>query len=267
MTQIISHRRIRNAAALISAVLFLAALSAAWASPSSAIVNGQPVNDASFAYVGYLVGPYDQCTATLIAPDWALTAGHCVNHEGTVVNASQIQITFNFNRLAKPLHPLGGELRAASQVFYADSGLALVRLDALVTDVQPVQLATPGNQDYLVKSGYDLTAVGWGTINPKGTISSLELRSGLTHVADASTVNPLEYGQIKTGTSKTAPALANSGDSGGPLLSYQNGDVEVGIANQAARFPVYGLYAAYYVPVGDKGVYNWIAGTCGCLDT
>jgi hypothetical protein len=245
--------------AVFSAVLCLGSVSAIWATPSFAIVNGQPVNDASYAYVGYLIGS-DQCTATLIAPDWALTAGHCVS-----VNASQVHITFNFNRLAKPLQPLGGEPRTASQVFSANSGLALVRLDVPVTDVKPVQLATPDDQGYLVKNGYSLTAVGWGTINPKGTISSLELRSGLTHVADTSTINPLEYGQIKTSMSKNAPALANKGDSGGPLLSYQNGDVEVGIANQGAYFPLYGLYAAYYVPVSNTGVYNWISGTCGCL--
>lgn len=238
---------------------------AIWANPSSAIVGGQPVNGTSYAYVGYLTGPYDQCTATLIAPDWALTAGHCVNHNGANVAVSQLHITFNLNRLAKPLQPLGGEPRTASQIFYANSGLALVRLDTPVTDVSPVSLATPENQSYLVKTGYNLTAVGWGTINPKGPISSLELRSGLTYVADSSTVNPLEYGQIKTGTSKDAPAMANKGDSGGPLLSYQNGDVEVGIDNEGAYVPLYGLYADYYVPVGNKGIYSWISGTCGCV--
>jgi len=265
VTRPISRRFLRSAGAVVSAVACLVAVAAARASSSSAIVNGQPVNDASFAYVGYLIGPYDQCTATLIAPDWALTAGHCVGHNGSAVSASEVQITFNFNRLAKPYHPLGGELRTASRIFYANAGLALVNLDAPVTDVAPVQLVTPDDQSYLVKRGYDLTAVGWGAINDKGTIPSLELRSGLTHVADTSTIDPLEYGQIKTDTSKNAPALSDNGDSGGPLLSYQNGDVEVGIANQGARIPIYGLYASYYVPVGNKNVYSWISGTCGCL--
>jgi Trypsin len=241
------------------AALCLGSLSAIWATPSFAIVNGQPVSGTSYAYVGYLVGS-DQCTATLIAPDWALTAGHCVN-----TSASQVHITFNFNRLAKPLQPLGGEPRTAAQVFIANSGLALVRLDVPVTDVQPVQLATPANQSYLVKTGYNLTAVGWGTINAKGTISSLELRSGLTHVADSSTIDPFESGQIKTNMSKAAPAESNKGDSGGPLLSYLNGDVEVGIANQGYYIPHVGLYASYYVPVGNTGVYNWISGACACL--
>jgi hypothetical protein len=216
----------------------LVALAVACA-PAAAVIGGGTVDPMRYPYVAKLLG----CTGTLIAADRVLTAGHC---------AAELEIgdTVGFP---------GGETRHVARLAQdydyfrtlpADStdtrprphDAALVQLDAPITDIAPVRLATradvalyaPGT--LVTTLGYGITFVG--QTEPRGVLHSgvVEIRADGTcrslltpfHAADDYNAAAM---LCTTDPDAQKPFVSGcNGDSGGPLVAAAAGaDLQVGL--------------------------------------
>ena len=243
-------------------------LAAGSVSPAAAIVDGGIANEPNpYPFVGRITyvspGPTGAyCTATLIDPSWALTAGHCLRIDGKDLAADTVRIRFNFTRLDGNYAPLGGEERSGAYLAYASTGMGVVKLDAPITDISPVPLADP-NQSFLWAKGSDVEIVGWGALNLKGTVVSRELRDGWNTIDDD---NVSQLGADSNMIRTTPPvhgglgnAYGSEGDSGAPLLAYKDGFVEIGIYDLNVRWIAGRIYgSSLWDAVGRSTYHDWI---------
>lgn len=164
---------------------------------SFAPIQGGFATDAEPA-VGLLLyedGGY--CTATLIAPNVILTAAHCVQKPLRAFRTNGKDHAIRDKRSAP---------------FYLDlwcpnptNDVAVVRLAQSITDIAPIPFGkAPPN------TGSSCTAIGFGIHNTaSGTVERMRKRQGTSRIKEISN------GSIKV---EYETAVADSGDSGGPLL-------------------------------------------------
>ena len=207
------------------AVAITATSSSIMATPAEAIVGGRVNDTKSLALL--LLGDA-QCSGTVIAPEWVITAKHCVNEgDSTVVIDSK-----NYTPTKAILNP--------------DADVALIRLDRAV-HVTPARLAAsnlhPEEKAY---------AVGWGGGELTGAL-----------MADATVqrrVNnlPAPLTGVTVIESQITKGRIERGDSGGPLFD-EAGDL-AGVQSAAAGPGT----VAFHVPVTEY--LDWIAKNTG-IDT
>ena len=142
------------------------------------------------------------CTATLIAPDLALTAGHCVRRgDGAPMAAPTVRIAFGGAAPARGVAILGPDGGPAADRPPADlaGDLALVRLAAPVAGVAPLRLA-----------GADPGQPPW---------TRVAFRRDAPGVAEAAPCRPVALSSPVIGLD----CAAVSGQSGAPLLVERDG--------------------------------------------
>ena len=102
--------------------------------PASAIVGGSPANPAFFPYFVTVSGrTFSQCSGTVIAARWVLTAAHCVDKDVTDPSLLTISSSAGSSGVTQVIiHPL----------WDGDDGhdLALVELPAALPGTLPIQI-------------------------------------------------------------------------------------------------------------------------------
>ena len=177
--------------------------------PTPRIVNGVPTAD--FAEVG-LVGP--GCTGTLIGCQTVLTAAHCVEGNGTepadpagYTVFFQHAGTFAVNAIAISPSWVRGVVVPGVGGQPGPGDLAVLRLVAPVSGIVPARLASirPPFDTATTIVGFGLTGAASHDFGIKRTGTGRTVDCGQTAFSDSICSEP-------------NPAIACSGDSGGPLF-------------------------------------------------
>lgn len=205
------------------------------------IIDGGNATDAPWA-ARLFVNGQENCSATIIAPTWILTAQHCVAGGGTY--------TFHIGDLDQTR---GEPATGVNIQVHPSADLALVELDHAV-DATYSPLGDPG----AVSVGDTVQVYGWGatcTDRPE-----IECQSQFLKYANVS-VSAIDCSDYRGGTAVCAnrvDGITAGGDSGGPMFaSAPDGSyVQVGVASTSDRqsFTAYGNVTVYR---------DWIAGVAG----
>ena len=197
-------------ASVASAVIGVLALpGAATAAPEDAtpfIIGGGTVSSAPWAAAVFSNGSFT-CSGSVIAPQWVLTARHCVSGTMSV-------------RVGSVYYASGGVTRTVS-ASYTRYDLALLRLSSTVS-TSAVSLASSNPP-----VGSTNTIYGWGMTCYSGCSASTTLKTATVRVTSTNQTDA--YGGRAIG-STAINGNAWRGDSGGPQV--YNG-AQVGVASTA----------------------------------
>lgn len=231
------------------------------------VINGSEAPEGEFPFMAALVPTgqsarqYQYCGATVISPEYVMTAAHCVTGGPQITIAPEyVEVVLGSTSLSSPdLRRLAVKSIVAHPQFNditLENDVALLKL-AEPIDVPPVRLATAQESD-LYEAGRDATVVGWGKTNPLYNIMPDHLRMGAVPMIDDVTceenngrwVEPASMvcaGKLSTSSNITDGVDACNGDSGGPLLVKKDGEwVQVGIVSwgfECASPLTFGVYS------------------------
>ncbi|RZQ59682.1 S1 family peptidase [Amycolatopsis suaedae] len=222
-----------RSAATATIVTALAAV-AALATPAHAIVDGEFTESAPWSARLYQDGSDGYCTATVVGPQWILTARHCIGGEHR----------WGF-RIGDVEHAKGEYVDAADNgvTLHRDADLALVRL---AKPVAAPAVSLGGLDD--VATGDTVTIHGWGDTG--GGKQSPLLKNARLEVTDVAATDA--YGGRAVNGNRIN-GVCGSGDSGGPMFNAAG--VQVGVLSTG------NATSCQYTHVGAYR--DWIASVTG----
>ena len=212
------------------------------------VIGGQNAEEGQFPWIADLhynfldINIGHLCGGTLIAPQWVITAAHCVDFESdSPINLSNLR--FNTINTNGSLNPSGGESRTASEIyihpeyFSNDVDLALIKLSSPITTITPAQLPSTINLG-LYNIENEILVAGWGLTSQSSNSSAATILQWVNSKIKTCTGNP---GGIPTNTDiyfcigyseGETPTGAASGDSGSPAFVFnQENPMVLGIVS------------------------------------
>jgi hypothetical protein len=212
------------------------------------IINGTRVISDTIG-TPHVTTPVSNCSGTLLADHWLLTAHHCVTNEvvatgGTAINAASVTATM-----------LSGASTTGAQVFlHPTLDVALVRLAGSLTNAFGHPFATPlynGTSSSLV-SGF-VFMQSWGLNAASG--GSVGLRFG-----SLGPITPTATGFF--GFPNSAGQIQAPGDSGGGVFVHYDGHWNLaGVTSSGSADAAGNMLSTF--SVGADAFRDWAEGTMG----
>jgi secreted trypsin-like serine protease len=245
---------------------------------NSKIINGQPANQSAWPWmVSYGPKRIHICGGALIAPEYILTAAHCLhsNDENDPIDISNIEIRIGVTNLNDVTHENLFSIRKLT--LHNDfnpntykNDIALIRLDRTVIQSDTIQmLCLPRFTSYIYPPvNTTVIAIGWGhtidpLINPNSLIPThlqqillpvLPIVKNLCFDQEIDSPDQQFCAGYENGFSDTCQA-----DSGSPLMFFNKqhwefvGIVSYGIGCAEMRLPgVYTRVSAYLDWINDR---------------
>ena len=244
--------------------LLVAAFAVALAVPSvaSAVVGGRVANPHPAMTALYVDGSF-RCAATLIAPEFVLTAAHCVED----VPPDRLELAIGRQNLRAASS--GEEIGAVQVTAHERHGepapdsndVAVVRL-ARASTRQPMALLPPGQQARW-SAGRQARVIGWGAQLPIVGLGTDQLQESRVPMVSDSSCRGSYGSSFDAQTMVCAGRLLGDscqGDSGGPLMvpDAKGRLAQVGVVSFGFACGLPGL-PGVYARVADTPLYSWIA--------
>jgi len=238
------------------------------------VLNGVDAEEGAYPWMGKLdLDGSVRCGATLIAPNWVLTAGHC-----TILLVDS-ENPINFNVIMNPYNQMKpasyAEYLPVKRLVYpteitTSSGLEEFQ-DIVLLELErpsiydPISIAAPGDSSFYYKQDFPAKVIGWGATE-QATNSNI-LQDGDTQIFPNDTC-VMMYEQIDFGPRKREfcagyhagfeSSGAGVGDSGGPLFVEKNGEwLQIGVVSRGGNGTrTIATHPAIYTRI--ELVYDWI---------
>lgn len=215
-------------------IVALSTLSLFGSLPQKRIVNGTVVSQSSSRWSWIVSIEHDRehhCGGTLLNSEWILTAAHCLldDYDRDVPLANLTVSTGSYNLYGDSMRSYS-VARTIIHPNYStrtnDSDIALVQLSTSVEQESFPQI----RNDLSLYAGRDTWVAGWGVLRSSSANLSEDLNEVSVPIVNYSICNSfVGYDGILTRNMLCAGYMlggqdACGGDSGGPLITYENGE-------------------------------------------